>query len=208
MDIQFPQQKNPFPKTMLRALAACLLALAIGLFLGNALGAFFGTDESVLVTSAYTDRMSAIRTVFTDGDQLDSFARTALKFREMEGLKLCTSRNRDGVQALWEGEWTDAFDLLQDEELRLSLLELMHTEDALYGVETAGGSPIDDVRLYNISVEDGVVLYYLYYDEAGFAGVAYDPGGTVLGEEKWTLPLTQTQAGVPEWYIIYNMGDS
>lgn len=206
MDIKFPQQRDEFPKTLATALAGVLAALALGLFLGHALGAFFGTDESVLITSTYTDRMSAIRTVFTDGDQLDSFARTALAMRDMDGLRLYTDRDRDGVQALWQGDMTDAFGLF-DEEIRLSLLELMHTEDALYGVETAGGSPIDDVKLWNIAVRDGVVYYYLYYDQAGFAGVAFDSTGTTLTDTDGALPLTQTQAGVPEWFIIYDMGD-
>ena len=51
MDIKFPERENPFPKTMIQAVLSCLAALAVGLFLGNALGAFFGTDESVIHTS-------------------------------------------------------------------------------------------------------------------------------------------------------------
>ena len=70
MKVKFPEQENPFPKTMAKAIAACLVALAIGLFLCNALGAFFGTDESVIHTSTYADYMAATRSMFTDPDQL------------------------------------------------------------------------------------------------------------------------------------------
>ena len=207
MDVKFPEQRDEFPATLAKFLAGCLVALAVGLFLGNALGTLLGTDESVLVTSTYADRMSAIRTVFTDGDQLDSYARTAVEMADMEGLKLYSSRNHDKVLASWNGELVDG-DSLFDEEIRRSLLEMMNTEDVLYGVETAGGSPITDVYLRNVAVTDGVVCYYLYYDEAGFAGLAYDPGGTHLEGSKNALVLTKTSAGVPEWYILYDMGDT
>jgi len=206
MEIKFPEDRNPFPKTMLQAIASALAALALGLFLGHALGAFFGTDESVINTSTYTDRMSAIRTVFTDGDQLDSFSRTALQMAEMDGLKLYAGKNRDMCMALWEGGRTDAAALF-DEDIRRSLVELMNTQEALYGVETAGGSPIEDVWLRNIAVSDGVVYYYLYYDEAGFAGVAYDSTGETLEGADTALPLTKTAQGDLEWFIIFDMGD-
>ena len=151
--------------------------------------------------------MSAIRTVFTDGDQLDSYARTALAMADMDGLRLYTSRNRDHVKALWQEDRTDAF-LLFDDEIRRSLLELMNTEDALYGLETAGGSPITDVWLRNVAVEDGVVYYYLYYDEAGFAGLAFDSTHETLYGTDNAMPLTKTSAdGDYEWFIIYDMGE-
>lgn len=73
MDIKFPTQEDPFGKTMAKAVVCCLIALCLGIFLGNALGAFLGTDESVLTTSAYTDNMSATRSMFTDPDQMNSY---------------------------------------------------------------------------------------------------------------------------------------
>ena len=60
MEIRFPEQRDEFPKTMLQFVVSVILALAVGLFLGNGLGALFGTDESVVNTSAYTDRMTAM----------------------------------------------------------------------------------------------------------------------------------------------------
>ena len=209
MDIKFPDREESFGKTLAKCVVSCLAALAVGLFLGNGLGALFGTDESVLVTSTYTDRMSAIRTVFTDGDQLDSFSRTALVLRDMEGLRLLSGRNRDAMLAQQEGEtaWSDALSLF-DDEIRRSLLELMNTEDALYGVTDSTDKPIEDVWLRNIAVRDGVVYYYLYYDEAGFAGVAYDPGGKKLYGTDGALPLTVTETGVYEWFITYDMGEA
>lgn len=207
MEIRFPEQRDEFPKTMLQFVVSVILALAVGLFLGNGLGALFGTDESVVNTSAYTDRMTAIRTVFTDGDQLDSFARTALAMQDMDGLRLYTSRGRDHVMSRWEGRQEDAFGLF-DEDIRRSLVELMNTEEALYGVETSGGKPITDVWLRNIAVEDGVVYYYLYYDDAGFAGVAFDSTHETLYGTDNAMPLTKTSAdGEFEWFIIYNMGE-
>ncbi len=210
MDIKFPEEKNPFPRTMAIALVSCLAALAVGLFLGNALGAFFGTDESVIVTSNYTDRMSAVRAMFTDGDQLDSYSNTALTFQNMDGLKLYTSKNHDKVLALYNGSCTDAYSLF-GEEIRASLLELMNTQDALYGQETAAGNPIEDVRLWNIAVEDGVVYYYLYYDQAGYIGLAFDSThSTLTDQQDHALPLTKTSSGEDgqyEWYIIYDMGE-
>ncbi len=205
MDIKFPGEDNPFPRTMRNAILSSIIALAIGLFLGNALGAFFGTDESVIVTSNYADRMSATRTLFTDADQLDSYSRTALAFQDMDGLKLYTSRNKDYVMALWEDEYQDAFSMF-DEEIRLSLLNMMDTTDALYGEEMTDGEAIDDIFLRNVAVVDGVVYYYLYYDAWGFIGLAYAPD-TDLASLTTAMPLTQTSAGDYEWYIIYEMDD-
>ena len=207
MEIKFPEQQNPFPKTMVKAVVAVLIALAVGVFLGNGLGALFGTDDSVVNTSTYADRFWAIRTVFTDGDQLDSFSRTALALEDMEGLDILTSRDRQHCLALRDGARQDAFSLF-DEDIRRSLVELMNTQDALYGVETAGGSPIEDVWLRNIAVRGGVVYYYLYYDKAGYAGLAYDPGGEVLSGRKDAMALTRTESGGYEWFIVYDMGDA
>lgn len=210
MDIKFPEERNPFPKTMANAIICCLVALAVGLFLGNALGAFFGTDESVIVTSNYTDRMSAVRTMFTDGDQLDSYSNTALTFQNMDGLKLYTSKNHDKVLAYYNGSYSDAYAMF-DQDIQASLLELMNTQDALYGQETAAGDPIEDVQLWNVAVQDGVVYYYLYYDEAGYVGLAFDSTHSTLTDQKdHALPLTKTSStadGQYEWFIIYDMGE-
>ncbi len=205
MNVKFPQQENPFPKTMATAVISCLVALAIGLFLGNALGALFGTDETVINTSTYADYMAATRTMFTDADQLDSYANTALTFQDMNGLKLYTSRGRDKVIAYWNGEYVDAFTLF-DENVRLSLLELMNTQSALYGQETTGGSAIEDIYLRNVAVVDGVVYYYLYYDEAGFIGIAFDSTHQILADlPDSALPLTKTESGDYEWFITYQL---
>lgn len=205
MNVKFPQQENPFPKTMATAVLSCLVALAIGLFLGNALGALFGTDETVINTSTYSDYMAAARTLFTDADQLDSYAVTALTLQDMDGLKLYTSRGRDKVVAYWQGQYVDAFTLF-DDEVRLSLLALMNTGEALYGLETTGGTPIEDLYLRNVAVTDGVVYYYLYYDEAGYIGIAYDSTGEILAEDPdHALPLTKTKSGTYEWFITYQL---
>lgn len=205
MNVKFPQQENPFPKTMATAVISCLVALAIGLFLGNAMGALFGTDETVINTSTYADYMAATRTMFTDADQLDSYVNTALTFQDMNGLKLYTSRGRDKVLAYWNGEYVDAFTLF-DDNVRLSLLELMNTQDALYGQETTGGTPIEDIYLRNVAVVDGVVYYYLYYDEAGFIGIAFDSTRQTLAEQPDSaLPLTKTESGDYEWFITYQL---
>ena len=210
MDIKFPRQENPFPKTLAAAIVSCLAALAVGLFLGNALRAFFGTDESVINTSNYTDYMSAARSMFTDADQLDSFVDTALTFQDMDGLKLYTSRGRDKVMAYWNGEYVDAESLF-DDSIRRSLLELMNTQDALYGLENTAGNPIDDLYLRNIAVAEGVVYYYLYYDEAGYIGIAFDSTRQTLSQlPDSALPLTKTESGangVYEWFITYLMED-
>lgn len=208
MDIKFPEQENPFPKTLATAIASCLAALAIGLFLGNALGAFFGTDESILNTSAYTDNMSAIKTMFTDADQMNSYMETAQQFLDMDGLKLYSSRNGDKMLAYYDGVYYDAYELF-DESIRLSLTELMNTEDALYGQETTAGGPIEGVQLWNLAVQDGVVYYYLYYDDAGYIGIAYDHTETVFADQKDdALQLTVKIDGVQGiWYIIYHMED-
>jgi hypothetical protein len=207
MDIKFPQQKDPFPKTMVTAVISCIAALCIGMFLGNAMSALFGLDDSVVNTTNYSDRMSAVRSMFTDADQLDSYVNTALTFEDMDGLKLYTSRNKDKVLALWQGELVDTKELF-DDEVQLSLQELMNTEDALYGEETTTGEAIEDVYLRNIAVQNGVVYYYLYYDEAGYIGIAFDSTRETLTNQGDTaLPLTQTEDGDYEWFITYNLED-
>jgi hypothetical protein len=207
MDIKFPQQKDPFPKTMVTAVISAIVALCIGMFLGNAMSALFGLDDSVVNTTNYSDRMSAVRTMFTDADQLDSYVNTALTFQDMNGLKLYTSRNKDKVLALWQGELVDTEELF-DEEVQKSLKELMNTEDALYGEETTTGEAIEDVYLRNVAVQDGVVYYYLYYDEAGYVGIAFDSTRETLNNQSDTaLPLTKTEAGDYEWFITYDLED-
>jgi hypothetical protein len=156
MDIKFPQQEDPFRKTMGQAIGACLVALVIGLFLGHAIGAFFGMDPSIINTSNYTEYMSAARTIFIDGDQLDSYVETALTLQDMNGLKIYTSLNRDNTLVSYNGQIQTGEEFL-DGAILASLNELMHTEDVLYGLETEAGEPIDDLYLRNIAVVDGVV---------------------------------------------------
>jgi hypothetical protein len=212
MEIKFPQQENPFPKTMAQAIGACLVALAIGLFIGHALGAFVGTDTSVIDTTTYTEYMYAARTLFTDGDQLDSFVTTALTFQDMDGLKIFTSMDRDNVLVSYNGQLVDGEEFL-DGAILTSLNELMHTEDVLYGLETEAGEPIEGLYLRNIAVIGGVVYYYLYYDDAGFIGIAFDSTRSTLENDKdGALPLTQTEAtedspSVYEWFITYHLED-
>jgi uncharacterized membrane protein YdfJ with MMPL/SSD domain len=192
---------------MVTAVISCIAALCIGMFLGNAMSALFGLDDSVVNTTNYSDRMSAVRSMFTDADQLDSYVNTALTFEDMDGLKLYTSRNKDKVLALWQGELVDTKELF-DDEVQLSLKELMNTEDALYGEETTTGEAIEDVYLRNIAVQNGVVYYYLYYDEAGYIGIAFDSTRETLTNQGDTaLPLTQTEDGDYEWFITYNLED-
>jgi hypothetical protein len=125
----------------------------------------------------------------------------------MDGLKLYTSRNKDKVLALWQGELVDTQELF-DEEVQKSLKELMNTEDALYGQETTTGEAIEDVYLRNVAVQDGVVYYYLYYDEAGYIGIAFDSTRQTLTNNGDTaLALTQTEAGDYEWFITYDLED-
>lgn len=204
MEIKFPEQKDPFRKTFLQAILTCLVAFAIGLFLGNALGAFFGTDESVISTSTYTDNMSAVKSVFADADQLDSYMRTAETFYQMDGLRLYAGRDREGMLCRYEGQdtWSDE---LFDDEIRRSLKELMNTEEALLGLETTAGEQIEGIALRNIAVENNVVIYYLYYDEYGYIGIAYDHN-EILGEEmsEYAMPIFQSSEDVQgNWYIVY-----
>lgn len=77
MDMKFPKEENPFPRTMAVAVFAVIAAFLIGMFLGNALGALFGTDQSLINTTTYTDYMTAAKTVFSDPNQLDSYMDTA-----------------------------------------------------------------------------------------------------------------------------------
>ena len=180
------------------------------MFLGNALGALFGTDESVINTTTYTDYMSAAKSVFSDANQLDSYMDTAQDLRNMNGLRLYGSRDGDKMLAWYNGEYQDISQLFaDDEEIQRSLIQLMNTEDALYGVETSGGSAITNLRLWNIAVEDNVVYYYLYYDEAGYVGIAYDDTETVLADQKdSTVALTKNKAGEQGmWYITYYLED-
>lgn len=208
MDIKFPEQENPFPKTFAQALASCLVALAIGLFLGHALGAFFGTDTSILNTSTYTDNMAAVKSMFTDTDQMNSYMETAQNFLDMDGLKLYSSRTGDGMLAYYDGTYQTA-DSLFDDSICRSLQELMHTEDALYGQETTAGEPIEGVQLWNLAVQDGVVYYYLYYDAAGYIGIAYDHTETAFDDSgKNALQLTASSDDIQGiWYIIYQLED-
>ena len=210
MDIKFPKEENPFPRTMAVAVFAVIVAFLIGMLLGNALGALFGTDESDINTTTYTEYMSAAKTVFSDVNQLDSYMDTALDLRNMNGLRLYGSKNGDKMLAWYDGRYQDISELFADDtEIQRSLIQLMNTSDALYGVETSGGAAITDLRLWNIAVEDNVVYYYLYYDEAGYVGIAYDDTETVLTDQKnSTVALTKNKAGEQGmWYITYYLED-
>lgn len=208
MEIKFPEQENPFRKTLLQAIFACLLALCIGLFLGNALGAIFGTDDSVISTSTYTDNMAAVKALFMDADQLDSYMDTASTFYEMDGLRLYANAGKTAMVCHYQGK-SQSSDEMFGESIRLSLRELMNTEEALLGQETTAGDPIEGIALTNIAVEDGIVFYYLYYDEYGYIGIAYDHNETMpanMGE--YAMPLVKNSEGdTGMWYIIYYLED-
>ena len=208
MDIKFPEQENPFPKTMAVAVISAIAALLIGMFLGNALGALFGTDESVINTSTYTDNMAAVKTMFTDADQLDSYMNTALNFVDMDGLRLYSSRDRQKMLAYYNGEYIAAEELFGDDVCR-SLKEMMNTEDALYGLESSTGGPIENVRLFNVAVEDQTVYYYLYYHDAGYIGIAYDHNEDVIGtDNRNAMLLTANDEGDKGlWYLMYALED-
>lgn len=208
MEIKFPQQEEPFRKTLTQAILACIAALAIGLFLGNALGTVFGTDDSVLSTNTYTENMAAVKTLFTDADQFDSYMQTAMTFREMEGLTLYAARDGETMMGHYQGQVKSSDEMFSD-EIRRSLKEMMHTEEALWGVTNTAGDPIEDIELKNIAVREGVVLYYLYYDQYGYIGLAYDHSRTL--PEKMpsnAMALAQdTNAEQGMWYLTYYLED-
>ena len=204
MEIKFPEQENPFRKTLLQAIGACILALAIGLFLGNALGAIFGTDDSVISTTVYTENMAAAKAVFMDADQLDSYMETAGTFYTMDGLRLYANKEKTGMLCRYNGEESWSSDLFPDSVQR-SLKELMNTQEALLGQTTTAGDPIEGLALTNIAVEDGVVFYYLYYDQYGYIGIAYDHNEILSAEmSEYAMPLVKNAEGDSGmWYIIY-----
>ncbi len=204
MEIKFPEQENPFRKTLLQAIGACILALAIGLFLGNALGAIFGTDDSVISTTVYTENMAATKAVFMDADQLDSYMETAGTFYTMDGLRLYANKEKTGMLCRYNGEDAWSSDLFPDSVQR-SLKELMNTQEALLGQTTTAGEPIEGLALTNIAVEDGVVFYYLYYDQYGYIGIAYDHNEILSAEmSEYAMPLVKNAEGDSGmWYIIY-----
>lgn len=211
MDIKFPQQENPFPKTMAKAVGACILALLIGVFLGYGMGAMFGNDQSMVNTTAYTDNMYAVKSIFMNADQLESYVVTGVALKDMDGLKLLSCKSGTSMMAQYQGQYVDAAEIF-DENVMLSLKMLMNTEEALYGITDSAEDPIEDVQVYNIAVEDGVVYYYLYYSEAGYIGLAYDSTHeTLLNQGDYALPLTKTsqfdEKAKYEWYITYFMED-
>lgn len=210
MDIKFPQQENPFPKTMAKAVGACILALLIGVFLGYGMGAMFGNDQSMVNTTAYTDHMYAVKSIFMNADQLESYMVTGEALKNMDGLRLLSNSSQDSMMAEYQGQLQEAENLLDDEVI-LSLRMLMNTEEALYGITDSAEDPIENVQVWNIAVEDGVVYYYLYYSEAGYIGLAYDSTyQTLVDQGDYALPLTKTSQEEDaryEWFITYYMED-
>lgn len=206
MDIKFPKQEDPFRKTFVSAIITTIVALVIGLFLGYCLGSLFGANQSMINTTNYTDGMAAARSIFIDHDQLDSYVNTAQTFRTMEGLKIYTSRNKDKTLTWYDGKYQNTEDLF-DEEILLSLHELMNTEEALYGVTNSMEEQMEGIELFNIAVKDGIVYYYLYYDEAGYIAIAFDFTGQTLSQDTdYSLPLTKTadnDEGYYQWFINY-----
>lgn len=206
MDIKFPKQEDPFRKTMAQAIIASIATFIAGLFLGYCLSSLFGTNQSMINTTNYTDSMAAARTLFTDGDQLDSYITTGQIFRNMEGLRIYTSRDRETTMAWYDGKFQNSEELF-DDSVTKSLRELMHTEEALFGVTNSLEEQIEGVELMNIAVQDGIVYYYLYYDEAGYVAIAFDfTGETLTNDTDYALPLTKTaddDEGYYQWFITY-----
>ncbi len=206
MDIKFPKQEDPFRKTMAQAIIASIATFIAGLFLGYCLGSLFGTNQSMINTTNYTDSMAAARTLFTDGDQLDSYITTGQIFRNMEGLRIYTSRDRETTMAWYDSKFQNSKELFDDDVIK-SLRELMHTEEALFGVTNSLEEQIEGVELMNIAVQDGIVYYYLYYDEAGYVAIAFDfTGETLTKDTDYALPLTKTaddDEGYYQWFITY-----
>lgn len=206
MDIKFPKQEDPFRKTMAQAIIASIATFIAGLFLGYCLSSLFGINQSMINTTNYTDSMAAARTLFTDGDQLDSYITTGQIFRNMEGLRIYTSRDRETTMAWYDGKFQNSEELF-DDSVTKSLRELMHTEEALFGVTNSLEEQIEGVELMNIAVQDGIVYYYLYYDEAGYVAIAFDfTGETLTNDTDYALPLTKTaddDEGYYQWFITY-----
>lgn len=208
MDIKFPQQEDPFRKTLISAIINSLVALIIGLFLGYCLGSLFGTNDSMVNTTNYTDNMAAVKNIYMDADQLDSFMVTAEKFRSMEGLRVYSSKDREKALVWYGGTYAPAEEVF-DNEIIKSLRELMNTQEALYGVTNSMEEQIEGVYTYNIAVKDSVVYYYLYYDAVGYIGIAYDDTETVLGNEKdYAMALTNNaEDELGMWYLVYYLED-
>lgn len=210
MDIKFPQHENPFPKTMLKAVVACIVSLFVGVFIGYGMGAMLGNDQSMVNTTAYTDNMYAVKSIFMNADQLESYVVTGEALKNMDGLKLLSNREHTDMMAQYQGDFVTA-DTLFSDEIMLSLKMLMNTDEALYGITDSAEDPIENVQVFNIAVDNGVVYYYLYYDEAGYIGLAYDSTHeTLLNQGDYALPLTKTSTEEDakyEWYITYFMED-
>lgn len=209
MDIKFPQQENPFPKTLAKAIFACILALIVGMFVGYGIGTMFGGDQEMVNTTNYTDNMYAVKNIFMDEDQLDSYMVTADKFRSMDGLKLYSNKSLTNMMALYEGQFVEAEELF-DQDVMLSLRELMNTQEALYGITDSAEDPIENVQVWNISVEDGVVYYYLYYDPYGYIAIAYDDNAesVVAAGSETAMALFQNSEGDQGmWYLMYHVED-
>ncbi len=208
MEIKFPSQEEPFRKTLITAILSAVAALLVGLFLGYCLGSLFGTNQSMVNTTNYTDNMAAVKNIFMDADQTDSFMVTAEKFRTMDGLKVYSSRNREDTLVWYDGKYQKAEDLFEEDVIK-SLRELMNTEEALYGVTDSLDEQMEGVYTFNIAVRDAVVYYYLYYDAAGYIGIAYDDTETVLGfDDNYEMPLTvNSEEHQGMWYLLYYVED-
>ena len=172
MDIKFPKEENPFPRTMAVAVFAVIVAFLIGMFLGNALGALFGTDESVINTTTYTDYMSAAKSVFSDANQLDSYMDTAQDLRNMNGLRLYGSKDGDIAKGAELAMKTvnRNFQMNIERYVVVNIHGLADIIEALGGVDielTKGEAqainyelhvkePMDDVERDKLEVADGV----------------------------------------------------
>lgn len=69
-------------------------------------------------------------------------------------------------------------------------------EAALAEYTDSAGDPVTDVTLYHIASGGGNVYFYLYYDEAGFISIAYNPADDFSQRMDPIALMTQ-------WYLDY-----
>lgn len=165
-------------KTIFKALLSVIAAVFVGYIAFSSLKTMFGFDSDIIVSNAYSNRMAVSKQVFIE--RSEEYQTTAVSLLDYEDIKIFRSPEGAPV-VLWEDKLSKPEELFDAETV--SAINTIFEESELPAkYETEDGSTITDVRLFNIAVSDGDVLFYMYYGDVGTVAIAYDASGLLLPE--------------------------
>ena len=190
--------RDEFLPTLGRCLLGMVIAILLGCFVGYGLLIMIGHSTELTSSQDYLDRVAASREGFTA--QSMEYQQAADILHRYPGLKVL--RTASGEPLYWQdGQAVDPASLM-DETFEAAIERLFADSEAALSIESPTTEEvIEDMRLYNIAIDDqGHVCFYLYYNPNGFICIVYDEDDSCAEDPTAVAIMTQ-------WYILMDTGD-